>query len=195
MIEMSEQKIITDAIEFIEELFANNHGGHDAGHSKRVYYNALMLADREPQCNRLVVSLAALLHDADDHKIFQTENNQNARSFLEKHQVDGMRIEQICKVINGVSFSKNRGIRPDTPEGKIVQDADRLDAMGAIGIARTFAFGGERGRTLEDSIQHFYDKLLLLKDEMNTDAGKEIAKLRHDFMVTFLTELKNDSES
>ena len=195
MIEMSEQKIITDAIEFIEELFANNHGGHDAGHSKRVYYNALMLADREPQCNRLLVSLAALLHDADDHKIFQTENNQNARSFLEKHQVDGMRIEQICKVINGVSFSKNRGIRPDTPEGKIVQDADRLDAMGAIGIARTFAFGGERGRTLEDSIQHFYDKLLLLKDEMNTDAGKEIAKLRHDFMVTFLTELKNDSES
>ena len=189
---MSEQKIITAAIQFIEELFANDHGGHDAGHSKRVYHNALMLADREPNCNRLVVSLAALLHDADDHKIFQTENNQNTRSFLEKQQVDGMQIEQICKVINGVSFSKNKGIRPDTPEGKIVQDADRLDAMGAIGIARTFAFGGERGRSLEDSIQHFYDKLLLLKDEMNTEAGKEIAKARHDFMLGFLEELKNN---
>ena len=189
---MPEQKIITDAMKYIEELFANDHSGHDAAHTMRVYHNALLLADTEPQCNRFVVSLAALLHDADDHKIFHTENNQNARAFLEKHQIDGMLMEEICEVINGVSFSKNRGIRPETTEGKIVQDADRLDAMGAIGIARTFAFGGERGRSIEDSVQHFYDKLLLLKDEMNTVAGKQMAKERHDFMEQFLVELKKE---
>ena len=103
-----------------------------------------------------------------------------------------MRIEEICKVINGVSFSKNRGVQPETTEGKIVQDADRLDAMGAIGIARTFAFGGERGRSIEDSVQHFYDKLLLLKDEMNTEAGRQMAEERHDFMEQFLVELKKE---
>ena len=189
---MSEQTIITHAMRYIESLFANDHSGHDAGHTMRVYHNALQLADTEPECNRLVISLAALLHDVDDHKIFHTENNQNARSFLEKQQVDAMQIEQICEVINGVSFSKNKGIRPKTLEGKIVQDADRLDAMGAIGIARTFAFGGERGRSLEDSVQHFYDKLLLLKDEMNTETGRHMAEERHNFMEQFLVELKKE---
>ena len=191
---MPYQTIITHAMRYIEELFANDHSGHDASHTMRVYHNALLLADAEPECNRFVVSLAALLHDADDHKIFHTENNQNARAFLEKHQVEAMQIEQICKVINGVSFSKNRGVRPETTEGKIVQDADRLDAMGAIGIARTFAFGGERGRTIEDSVQHFYDKLLLLKDEMNTEAGRQMAEERHDFMEQFLLELKKSGD-
>ena len=191
---MPYQTIITHAMRYIEELFANDHSGHDVSHSMRVYHNALKLADTEPECNRFVVSLAALLHDADDHKIFHTENNQNARSFLEKHQVDAMQIEEICKVINGVSFSKNRGMRPETTEGKIVQDADRLDAMGAIGIARTFAFGGERGRSIEDSVQHFYDKLLLLKDEMNTEAGRQMAEERHNFMEQFLLELKKSGD-
>ena len=191
---MFQQTIITYAIQYIEELFANDHSGHDAAHSMRVYHNALLLADTEPQCNRFVVSLAALLHDADDHKIFQTENNQNARAFLERYQVTGTEIEQICEVINGVSFSKNRGIRPKTLEGKIVQDADRLDAMGAIGIARTFAFGGERGRSIENSVQHFYDKLLLLKDEMNTEAGRRMAEERHDFMKQFLLELEKEQK-
>lgn len=184
--------ICFNAMQYIKDLFVNDHSGHDASHSMRVYYNALRLADTETQCNRFVISLAALLHDADDHKIFQTENNQNARSFLEKQQVDEITIEQICEVINGVSFSKNRGTRPKTLEGKIVQDADRLDAMGAIGIARTFAFGGERGRSIESSVQHFYDKLLLLKDEMNTEEGRRMAEERHGFMEQFLVELKKE---
>ena len=102
------------------------------------------------------------------------------------------KIDYICDVINGVSFSKNRGVSPKTLEGKIVQDADRLDALGAIGIARTFAFGGERKRSIQDSVQHFYDKLLLLKDEMNTQEGKRIAKHRHDFMVAFLKEFNDE---
>ncbi len=189
---MDETRIINDAMEFIETLFQNNCGGHDAAHSKRVYRNALLIADTAPDCDRFVVALAALLHDADDHKLFHTENNENTRSFLARHQIDETQAEFICEVINGISFSKNRGVRPRTPEGQIVQDADRLDAMGAIGIARTFAFGGERKRPLDDSIQHFHDKLLLLKNEMNTPEGKRIAQLRHDMMVKFLQELEKE---
>lgn len=185
---MNEQQIIESAIEYVEALFADDCGGHDAEHSLRVYRNASLIADTEPDCDRFIVSLAALLHDADDHKLFHTENNENARAFLKKHQVP--QAEAICEVINGVSFSKNRGVRPKTLEGKIVQDADRLDAMGAIGIARTFAYGGQKKRPLSDSVQHFYDKLLLLKDEMNTAEGKRLAQSRHSLMEQFLREIE-----
>lgn len=154
--------LIPDTITYIENLFRSNAGGHDAAHSLRVYKNAMMIAENEPGANIDTVALAALLHDADDHKLFHTENNENARTFLEKNQVSKEMIEQICIAVNAVSFSQNRGKRPDTLEGKIVQDADRLDAIGAIGIARTFAFGGERGRSLQESVQHFYDKLLAM---------------------------------
>ena len=102
-------------------------------------------------------------------------------------------IEEVCRTINTVSFSHNRGKRPETLEGMIVQDADRLDAIGAIGIARTFAYGGKVGRPLSDSIKHFYDKLLLLKDELNTDAAKEIAQKRHEFMQEFLEEYYSET--
>ena len=189
---MNEEQIITSAKEYIQSLFSSDCGGHDADHTIRVYHNAMAIADTEPQCDRFVVALAALLHDADDHKLFQTENNANARSFLAKHPIDQEKIEYICQLINGISFSKNRGVRPQTLEGKIVQDADRLDAIGAIGVARTFAFGGERKRPLSDSVQHFYDKLLLLKDEMNTPEGKQMAESRHVLMQTFLGTLERE---
>ena len=185
-------KIIASAFNYIEDLFKNDFGGHDVEHSKRVYQNAFLIAKNEPECDLFVVSLAALLHDVDDHKLFHTENNANARAFLESVQLDQNQIERICELMNGISFSKNRGVRPETLEGKIVQDADRLDAIGAIGIARTFAFGGERKRPLSATVQHFYDKLLLLKDEMNTAEGKRIAELRHQLMVDFLYELNNE---
>lgn len=177
---------IEAAIAYIEQLFQNNAGGHDAAHTLRVYQNALRIAQSEPDCDLEIVSLAALLHDADDHKLFHTENNANARSFLEEHKVK--KIEEIITAINSVSFSQNRGKRPGTLEGKIVQDADRLDAIGAVGIARTFAFGGEHGRNLDSSIQHFHDKLLLLKDEMNTAAARRLAEERHTYMIGFLEE-------
>lgn len=112
----------------------------------------------------------------------------HARSFMERKDMPLETIEQICKTINSVSFSHNRGKSPETLEGKIVQDADRLDAIGAIGIARAFAFGGKSGRSLSDSIKHFYDKLLLLKDELNTEVAKEIAQKRHEYMADFLEE-------
>ena len=184
--------LIDDAIEYITRLFASDSGGHDAAHSLRVYKNALLIAKKEPACDLTIVSLAALLHDADDHKLFDTENNANARAFLDSHQVPDKMTERICAVMNAVSFSQNRGKRPDTIEGKVVQDADRLDALGAIGIARTFSYGGEHGRSIEESVQHFYDKLLLIKDELNTDTAREIAEKRHTFLEAYLTELKDE---
>lgn len=186
--------IIEQALEYIKKLFQNNSDGHDAAHSIRVYTNARKIAEEYPKCDLEVVSLAALLHDVDDHKLFDTVNNMNARTFLKDRQVADAVIERICEVINGVSFSKNRGKRPATLEGQIVQDADRLDAMGAIGIARTFAYGGKVGRPLEDSLRHFDDKLLLLKDEMNTEAAKRIAEHRHKYMEEFLAEFHGETD-
>lgn len=152
----------------------------------------MRIAESEPACDRLIVSLAALLHDADDHKLFHTDNNENARRFLEG-RVSADQTKRICACINTVSFSRNRGNIPDTLEGKIVQDADRLDAMGAIGIARTFAYGGEQGRPLQDSVQHFHDKLLLLRDMMNTETGKQLAAKRHVFLELYLEKLDEET--
>lgn len=189
---MNNDELISEAIEYIKELQGKNSGGHDAAHSIRVYKNALVILDKEPSCDRTVVLLAAILHDADDHKLCNNVNNKNTRSFLARKGISDDLIEEIVRTINSVSFSKNRGKRPETLEGKIVQDADRLDAMGAIGIARTFAYGGEHGRSIEESVQHFYDKLLLLKDELNTETAKEIAAKRHAFLEAYLAELKEE---
>lgn len=189
---MNDQKLINDAIDYMARLLGGNSGGHDAAHSVRVYENALKIAETEPACDMTVVSLASILHDVDDHKLFDSKNNDNARKFLEDKGIPEEKIEEICSVVNSVSFSKNRGKKPETLEGKIVQDADRLDALGAIGIARTFAYGGEHGRSIEDSVRHFYDKLLLIKDELNTDAAKAIAAKRHEFLEAFIVELKEE---
>ena len=180
--------VIDAAVEYVEELFRHNSGGHDAAHTMRVYRNAMYISEKEPDCDKEIVALAALLHDADDHKLFSTQDNANARAFLASQGLNPDRIERICETVNAVSFSKNRGKHPETPEGRIVQDADRLDAIGAIGIARTFAFGGEHGRGLDDSICHFHEKLLLLKNEMNTETARELAENRHRFMELFLSE-------
>ncbi len=179
---------------FVRELFSGNAGGHDVEHTLRVFRNAMRLADTEPGCDRTVVALGALLHDADDHKLFHTEGNANARAFLASHQVPGDMVERIVDVINGVSFSQNQGRTPATLEGRIVQDADRLDAMGAVGIARTFAFGGEHGRGMEESLRHFDEKLLRLKALMNTPAGRKMAEGRHAFMEAFLQEYAAETE-
>lgn len=187
--------LVEEAIAYVKQLFRNNYGGHDAAHTLRVYRNALMIADREKGGDLEIVSLAALLHDADDHKLFKTENNAHARSFLTGRRVAPDRIERIIGAINAVSFSQNRGKAPETIEGKIVQDADRLDAIGAVGIARTFAYGGEHGRSPDDTIRHFHEKLLLLKDEMNTQAGRDMAQARHQYMVDFLAEYEQETFS
>ena len=191
---MNNEKLIRNAMEYVSKLLGDNSGGHDAAHSLRVYKNALKIAENEPGCDLIIVSLASILHDVDDHKIFENENNENARAFLTDKGISSGKIEKICSVINSVSFSQNRGKKPSTIEGMIVQDADRLDAMGAIGIARAFAYGGEHGRSIEESIKHFYDKLLLLKDELNTDTAKGIASKRHEFLEAYIAEIKEEIE-
>ena len=188
------QKLVNAAEDYIRTLFAENTDGHGFGHSMRVYRSALLILETEPEADRLVVSLGALLHDADDHKLFHTENNANARRFLTEQGVDPETADRICGAINAVSFSQNRGKRPETIEGQLIQDADRLDAIGAVGIARTFAYGGKHGRTPEASIAHFHEKLLLLKNLMNTEQAKALAEERHAFMEAFLRQWDRETD-
>ena len=187
------EDIIIKAAEYVKDIFTGNSDGHDYGHAMRVYHNARLIAENYPECDITSVCLAALLHDVDDHKLFNTTNNENARRFLFLNGINKEQTEKICRIINGVSFSKNRDRRPDTIEGMIVQDADRLDALGAVGIARAFAYGGKNGRSLQDTIRHFHEKLLLLKDEMNTEEAKEIALSRHKLMLEFLEEMDKET--
>ena len=187
------QNIIDAALGYVRALFEGNADGHDFGHTVRVYENAMRIAESEPGADRLTVALAALLHDADDPKLFQTEGNANARRFLAEQGVEPDTAERVCGAINAVSFRKNGTKTPATPEGRIVQDADRLDALGALGIARTFAYGGRHGRGLEESVRHFHEKLLLLKDGMNTDAAKALAAPRHAFLEAFLAEWERET--
>ena len=187
-------KLTGQAIAYIQALFCTNAGGHDIEHTMRVYRNTLRIAEEEPGCDVEIAALAAVLHDADDHKLFATENNANARRFLQDNNVPQQTIDRICEVIDSVSYSRNRGKAPETPEGRVVQDADRLDAMGAVGIARTFAYGGEHGRPMQESIGHFHDKLLKLKDLMNTETGRRMAEDRHAFLEEFLDRYREETE-
>lgn len=188
--------MIDDALDFAREVFAGDSSGHDYDHTLRVYRMAATIA-KEENADLEIVQLAALLHDVDDRKLspLTYENKDNAVTFLRENGMKEEKIDLIVEIISQISFSAGNGA-PRTLEGKCVQDADRLDAMGAIGIGRAFAFGGSRGRRIHDpegkdtttTIQHFYDKLLLLKERMNTAAGKHIAEQRHQFMEAFLQQ-------
>lgn len=191
--QLTQEELYGRAAAFTEDLFRGNAGGHDAAHTLRVVKNAMRIAEEEPGCDRKIVMLAAFLHDADDHKLFRTENYRNARKFLSENGISEAETDAVLRAVDAVSFSKNGGKAPETLEGKIVQDADRLDAIGAVGIARTFAYGGEHGRPPEASVGHFYDKLLKLKDLMNTESGKRLAERRHAFLEAFLQELEDET--
>ena len=190
--------MINKAMDYARGIFAGDASGHDFDHTLRVFHTATRLAQEEG-ADMETVQLAALLHDVDDRKLSPEtyEGKLRAVNFLKENNVEEDKIREIICIISHISFSAQLP-PPESIEGKCVQDADRLDALGAIGIARTFAFGGSRGRRLHDpegkdanaSVQHFYDKLLLLKDEMNTDAGRKMAEARHEFMITFLEELR-----
>ncbi len=185
------EEIIKKAIDYVENIFTGNSDGHGADHSLRVYENALKIR-KAYECKELYVDLGALLHDVDDHKLFKNKNNENARKFLCENDFDSEAIEDIIEIINSVSFTKNKGAKPKTLEACIVQDADRLDAIGAIGVARTFMYSGKNCRGIEDSLKHFDEKLLLLKDMMNTDEAKRFAEERDSFMKEFLSEIKDE---
>lgn len=184
--------IIEKAKDYAAKLLGGNCGGHDLQHTLRVYNNALAIAKTEPDADLFIVSIAALLHDVDDYKLFNTTDYRNARTFLKENEIPEQQEQQIITTIDSVSFSKNRDRKPLTVEGQIVQDADRLDALGAVGIARTFAYGGEHSRPMEETVRHFHEKLLLLKDMMNTDAAKTMAQNRHIYMENYLKELNQE---
>ena len=203
--------IINKTITFVKQQLANAEGGHDWFHIERVYKNALLIA-REEKCNLQIVQLAALLHDIADSKFHngdETIGPKTARNFLESENVAPETISHIINIIENISFKGgNFDKNFHSVELDIVQDADRLDAIGAIGIARTFNYGGFKNRALYDpkiapntnmsieeyknskapTINHFYEKLLLLKDRMNTQTGKQIAQQRHQFMENFLSQ-------
>ena len=191
--------MVEKAKEFARILMEKDGSGHDYFHTERVYRTALTIAREEAwkkQPDMEAVALIALLHDVDDRKLSPEtcENLGHARDFLTQNGVSQDRIEFVLSGIRQISFKGTDSKAPDSLEAQCVQDADRLDAMGAMGIARTFAYGGKHGRSLSDSIRHFEEKLLLLKNEMNTTKGKQIAEARHAFLEQFLAEWKREVE-
>jgi uncharacterized protein len=207
---------IVDIIEatkaFVKSELLNAEGGHDWFHIERVYKNTLLIAKNE-SVDVTVVSLAALLHDIADPKFHngdETIGPRLASKFLLKHNVDSEIIEHVTQIIENMSFKNSFDLNLSftSKEMEVVQDADRLDAIGAIGIARCFNYGGFKDRALYNpeilpnlnmtkaeykastspTINHFYEKLLLLKDQMNTKTGKRIASERHKYMEGFLKQ-------
>lgn len=207
------EQLIEKAMAYAQELFEKEYSGHDYWHTLRVYKMAVQLAEKEG-ANLLNVSLAALLHDVDDIKLSPETHAEkgHAVAFLRENGVEESQIQTICHMIDQVSFKGSSTVVPDSIEGKCVQDADRLDAIGAMGVGRAFAFGGNHNRKMYDpqeapcpnmdeaqyrnrkstTINHFYEKLFLLKSMMNTQTAKEAAekrdRLMHEFVEAFLTE-------
>lgn len=203
--------IIDKTIHFVKEKLENAEGGHDWFHIERVYKNSLLIAQEE-NCDLTVVKLGALLHDIADSKFHdgdETVGPRTAQAFLESENVSQETIVHVINIIENISFKGgNFGQQFDSKELQIVQDADRLDAIGAIGIARCFNYGGFKKRALYNpaippkfnmskeeyktsespTLNHFYEKLLLLKDKMNTPSGKKIAEARHQYMENFLSQ-------
>lgn len=210
-----DERILEKAMAYVKDLFAQEYSGHDFFHTYRVLRMAERLAEEEG-ADLLTVQLAALLHDVDDRKLSpQTcENHLRAVQFLREHGVEDAQIGAIIQIIDEVSFRGTDSVVPSAIEGKCVQDADRLDAIGAIGIARTFAYGGSHHRPLHDpaclphldmdaaayyksestSINHFYEKLLLLSGSMTTRSGRRIAQERHRYLQDFLEEFLEEWE-
>ena len=212
---MKSQNLINDTIAFVKKELENAEGGHDWFHIERVYNNAVLIANGE-NCDVLIVHLAALLHDIADSKFHngdETVGPKKARLFLESKNVPENTITHVVNIIENISFKGGHEAKKfSSLELDIVQDADRLDAIGAIGIARTFNYGGFKNRAIynpeikpnlnmskeeyknsdDPTINHFYEKLLLLKDKMNTKTGKEIAAQRHEFMELFLNQFYDE---
>ena len=197
-------ELIEKTKNYVEKTLAGAESGHDASHAFRVHKNACDIS-KEEMCNALVVELAALLHDIADAKFNNGDEEKGveiASTFLRKENVSEQDIDSIAFIIKNISFRKGMPTEM-TPELAIVQDADRLDAIGAIGIARAFSYSGYKCRPFYDtsvlpntpesktnpnSINHFYEKLLLLKDLMNTQKGRKLAEQRHNFLELYLQQ-------
>lgn len=210
-------EIIQNTIAFVKHELQDAEGGHDWFHIERVYKNALLISEGE-KVDKTVVTLGALLHDIADSKFHDGDEDvgpKKARRFLKTQNISEEMTEHIIKIIENVSFKGGNKTQSFTSkELQVLQDADRLDAIGAVGIARTFNYGGFKNRKLYDpeiepnlnmtpaeykasdapTINHFYEKLLFLKDRMNTETGRRIAQERHVFMETFLQQFYTEWE-
>ena len=210
---MTDAEIVEKTIAFVKDKLADAEGGHDWFHIQRVFRNALQIA-RNEDVDVLTVSLAALLHDIADPKFHDGDEEvgpKMAEEFLRGLPVTESVRDHVVRIIRHCSFKNSLdpgAERFESPELFAVRDADRLDAIGAIGIARTFNFGGHKNRAIYDpeiaprirmskeeykrsdgpTLNHFYEKLLLLKDRMHTDTGKRLAANRHDFMLAYLEQ-------
>ncbi len=211
---MNQNDIIQRTAKYIKQEFSNDSSGHDWWHIHRVWKTSIAICEQE-KADSFIVQLAALLHDLDDWKFNDSDDETplRAKAWLESCGVDSVTTQTVCNIIMHISY-KGAGVanKMGSLEGFIVQDADRLDAIGAIGIGRAFAYGGYKNRPLYDpdslphmhasfeeyknsrsaTINHFYEKLLLLKDRMNTATAKRIAEQRHDVMVTFLDQFMKE---
>jgi uncharacterized protein len=208
---MENNSLINATVQFVRDTLQNAEGGHDWWHIHRVWTNAKLIAKTE-NADILTVELAALLHDIADSKFHNGDEEigpATAGKYLRSMKVDEAIVEHVQQIIRHMSFKASFGKQAfHSPELAIVQDADRLDAIGAIGIARAFTYGGFKGRELYNpeikpnlnmskeeyknssapTINHFYEKLLLLKDKMNTQTGKKLAQQRHNFMEAYLQQ-------
>jgi uncharacterized protein len=213
---MDQNDIIQKTVEYVKQEFSDDSSGHDWWHIYRVWKNAITICEHE-NADLFIVQLAALLHDLDDWKFNESDDETpvRAKAWLDSLSVDPVTADAVCEIIRHISY-KGAGVenKMDSLEGFIVQDADRLDAIGAIGIGRAFAYGGYKSRMMYDpesppqmhatfdeyknsksaTINHFYEKLLLLKDMMNTKTAKRIAEQRHDVMVKFLDQFMAEWE-
>lgn len=205
-----ENEIIQKAEQFVKLTMGQDSTGHDWYHIDRVRRNALHICEHEKTANGFLVEMAALLHDIPDEKLNSSEaaGYQKLASFLETLSLNDSIKEQIIEIISSISFKGGRKLELASLEAKIVQDADRLDAIGAIGIARAFAYGGKKGQPIYDptianrtemtieeyrngkssSINHFYEKLLKLTAQLHTNTAKQMAEKRHEFMGKFLNQ-------
>ncbi len=206
---MENQKIIEATITFVKNILSSDSSGHDWWHIERVRKAALQIGENE-NANLFIVEMAALLHDVADEKLNKSEEEGLGKvcKWLASIHIPNSDQEEIIEIISTMSFKGGNRPPMKTIEGKVVQDADRLDAIGAIGIARTFAYAGAHGDLMYDpdlpyrevltkeeyrngkstAVNHFYEKLLKLKDTLNTNAAKEVAQERHDFMLAFLEQ-------
>lgn len=210
-----ENLLIENTIKYVKEVFAMDFGGHDFFHTMRVYQMATKLALAE-KADLQTVQLAALLHDVDDRKLSPEtcENKDRAVAYMKSQNLAEEMIKKIKQIIGEVSFMGTDSVVPNTLEGKCVQDADRLDALGAMGIARAFAYGGNHNRVMYDpeikpalnmskeeyqnhvstTVNHFYEKLFLLKDMMNTESAKTVAEHREQYMREYIDEFMDEWE-
>lgn len=210
MVLIMKKEMINKTESFVKEVLGEDSTGHDWYHIERVRKNALYIAEKENNGDRFIIEMAALLHDIPDEKLNESKEagEKKLMDFLELLALEKEDQEKIVKIIHSISFKGGRKTELMSVEAEIVQDADRLDAIGAIGIGRTFAYGGKKGHLLYDpsikvreemtekeyrsgkssTIHHFYEKLLKLKDLLNTDTARDMASRRHQFMEQFLEQ-------